>query len=62
MDVEQYGFELLGPLICDYFSVNLLDKVFGDLEQFEKTCQQCSIEIPKRKEKVSYCENMMDST
>ena len=43
------GLNCMGPLICGLFSINILEKFFGDLWQFEKTCRQLrSLETLKK--------------
>ena len=57
------GLNCADPLIREYFSGNILEMYFGDLQQAEKKPrQQYSLEIPRGKEKVRYYENMVYNT
>lgn len=58
--LSNMGLNCADPLVCDYFSVNVLEKFLGIYDNLKKLTKQCSLEISKRKKKVRYyCENMV---
>ena len=51
-----------GPLTCRFFKNKYIGKIFGDLQQFERTHKPHSLEVPKHLRKSYVYKNTVDDT